>query len=103
MTYDLDSKIIQIKAGLKAANEKLEKLEATASQAKGNKISESFNHRLTEMRVQKKLLTEHLSALEVEKAQSWQQSNFGNEMVNVAHQLLERVDKFLHSLSTLSK
>ena len=99
MTYDLESKIEQIKAGLEVAEQKLGEFEEMGRQAEG-KLSSSFVAHLEELRLQKKLLAEHLATLEKEKIQSWQESNFGNDVVDVAQSMLDRVNKLLNKLST---
>ncbi len=99
MTYDIESKIEQLKSGLAAAEQKSGKFEKMGQQAKG-KLSESFIEHLEELRQQRELLAEHLAALEKEKVQAWQQSNFGNDMVDVAQKLLDGINKLLHKLST---
>ena len=99
MTYDLESKIEQIKSGLEAAEKKFGEFEEMGRQAEG-KLSSSFVEHLEELQLQKTLLAEHLSTLEKEKIQSWEESNFGKDVVDVAQSMLDRVNKLLNKLST---
>ena len=99
MTYDLDVKIEQIKTGLATAEQKLGEFEEIGRQAEG-KLSSSFVEHLEELQHQKKLLAEHLSTIENEKVQSWQESNFGNDVVDVAQNMLDSINKRLKKLST---
>jgi hypothetical protein len=79
MTYNLDNKLKELESARLKAIASLEKLKETAGKAKGEP-GDSFAQKIEDAGHQISLLDEHISALKLEKAQSWEKSAIGNDV-----------------------
>jgi predicted nuclease with TOPRIM domain len=90
----IETKIQELQSRLQTVNQKVSELENIASKTEG-KLSDSFITRVDDLKKQRSLLTDHISSLELDLAQSWQTSDFGSDMVGIAKKLIDRIDKLL--------
>ena len=79
MTYNLDNKLKELESARSNAIATLEKLRDTAGKAKGTPV-ESFAQKIEDATHQVSLLDEHISAIKLEKAQSWEKSAIGSDV-----------------------
>ena len=79
MTYNLDNKLKELEAARSKAIAALEKLKETAVKAKGTPV-DSFVQKIEDATHQVSLLDEHITALKLEKAQSWEKSAIGGDV-----------------------
>lgn len=79
MTYNLDNKLKDLVLARSKAVDALEKLKETAGKAKGAPV-ESFVQKIEDATHQVSLLDEHIAALKLEKAQSWEKSSIGGDV-----------------------
>ena len=79
MTYNLDNKLKELESARSTAIATLEKLKDTAGKAKGTPV-DSFAQKIKDATHQVSLLDEHIAALKLEKAQSWEKSAIGDDV-----------------------
>ena len=79
MTYNLDNKLKELEEAKSKAIATLEKLKETAGKARGAP-GDSFVQKIKDATHQVSLLDEHIAALKLEKAQSWEKSAIGGDL-----------------------
>ena len=91
---NFETQVIELQARLSKIEAKIAELEEIANQVQG-KLSESFTGHIDDLKQQQVLLTRHISAIEQDQVRSWEKSNLGNDLVNVARDLINRIDSLL--------